>query len=224
MDLTTMRTRLRERVGNPDTTDVPDATLTLRINEALIDIMDRFNFHGAKTTNTTTVTVVGTRNYNLPTGTDVLIGVRDDTNGVKLKKIDRVEYDELAASTVVTNGKPTSYWEENGVIYLDPPPNGIYTIKLRYRKATVELAANSDTPPIPTSWHPGIVILARYKYWEVLEDGPKMALALQTFSSWVQTKTDETAEELKQDYDHAVRLPDLERFNGGPARDFDFDD
>jgi hypothetical protein len=110
------------------------------------------------------------------------------------------------------------------VIHLDPPPDDEYGLRLRLREATTALSADGDTPEIPTSWHYGIVLLARYKYWEVLQDGPKMSLSLQAFSDWVDSKTDEIAEELKHDYDQAVRLPDLEKFAGGPARDFDYQD
>lgn len=224
MDLSALRTKLRERVGNPDTTDVPDATLTLRVNEALEEILDNYNFHANKITNSSTSTVAGTRNYNLPAAADVLISVRDNTNGVKLRKMDRVKYDELDADSVVVNGKPTSYFRDGNVVYLDPPPDGVYTLRFRYRSATTALSLDADTPSIPLSWHMGIVLLGRYKYWEVLEDGPKMSLSKQTFNDWAESKTDEIAEETKHDYDNAVRLPDLERFNGGPARDFDYED
>jgi hypothetical protein len=222
MDLSTLQTRLRERIGNPDTTDVPNATLTLRINEALVDILDKFTFHAAKTTDSSIVTVDDTESYALPAGVDVLINVRDTTNGVKLRKMDRNEYDELVTSTLRTNAKPTAYFRDLTYIYLDPIPDGAYTIKLRYRKATTELSASGDTPTIPVSWHHGIVLLARVKHYEVKEDWPKALAAQSAFDSWVSTKSDEIAEEAKVNEDFKVRLPQLE--TGLSRLDFDHAD
>lgn len=223
MNLTTLQTRLRERIGNPDTTDVPDATLTLRLNEAYVDILDKYNFHAAKTTSTSTSTVASDYDYTL-SGIDILIAVRDNTTGVKLTKRDRVWWDEIAAASVRAEGKPTDYFWDGSTLYLDPIPDDVYQLLIRYRRATTELAAGGDSPVIPTSWHHGIVLLGRAKYYEAIEDGPKYALALQSFNIWVKDKADEIAEELKADYDQAVRLPDLERFAGGPRQDFDHAD
>lgn len=220
MDLLAMRTRLRERVGNPDTTDIPDATLDLRINEALVDIMDEYNFHAAKTIDESIDTVADQRDYDLPEGIDVIIGVRDNTNGRKLRKMDRGQYDELVAAADAESAQPTRFFRDATKIYLDPPPDDIYNLRLRYRQATVELADDTDEPVIPTSWHIGIVLLARYKYWEVLQDVAKMMVADQAWQKWVSNKSDEIAEELKADNDAAIRVPSLENF---ASRGLDFD-
>src|SRR3990167_10435163 len=105
MDLSTLRTRVRERIGNPDTTDVTNATLNLRINEALVDILDNYNFNSTKVTGTTLVTVTGDYDYTLPTAVDVLITVRDNTNGVKLTKRDRAWFDSLDAAADWVNAR-----------------------------------------------------------------------------------------------------------------------
>jgi len=224
MDLSTIRTRLRERIGNPDTTDVPNATLTLRINEALIDIQDIYNFNATKITGVTLVTAASDYDYTLPAAIDVLIGVRDNTNGVKLVKRDRVWWDSLSAATSWVNAKPTNYFRDGGTLYIYPPPDGVYTLRVRYRNATTELSADGDTPIIPLSWHPGVVLLARCKHWESIEDWPKYQVARQGWNDWASTKTDEVAEELKADYDQGVKLPDLAKFASRGQYDFDHED
>ena len=224
MDLSTLRTRVRERIGNPDTTDVTNATLNLRINEALVDILDNYNFNSTKVTGTTLVTVTGDYDYTLPTAVDVLITVRDNTNGVKLTKRDRAWFDSLDAAADWVNARPTNYFRDGGTLYIYPPPDGAYTLRIRYRNATTELAADDDTPGIPLSWHPGIVLLARVKHWDVIGDGPKFQRDSQIYSKWVKNKTDEVAEEQKADYEQAVRIPGLASFAGGAALDFDHED
>lgn len=224
MNLTTLQTRLRERLGNPDTTDVPDATLTLRLNEALTDIQDNYNFNATKTTDTSLTTVASQQNYTIPTTIDIITSVRDNTNGVKLTKRDRIWWDERAATANLVDAKPTDYFRDGATLYLYPPPDDVYTLRVRGRITTTELSAGGDTPVIPSSWHHGIVLLARAKHWDAIGDGAKYSRDLQVWKNWVMNKADEVAEEIKADYDQAVQLPDLARFGGTSRLDFDHED
>ena len=85
MDLTTMRTRLRARIGNPDVVDVPDDDLTRIINSAYGDIADRFRFHKVRKI-CTFPTVSNTQDYGLPADLLEIMKVRDQTNGRQLRK------------------------------------------------------------------------------------------------------------------------------------------
>lgn len=219
MNLSTMRTRLRERIGNPDTTDVPDATLTNRLNEAYRFIWDRYRFHANRTTNSSIATVAGTASYALPAGCDSIMSVKDTTNKVKLKKIGKDTYD---AKGTITNGKPTEYFRENNNIILWTTPDGIYTIRVRYKTAMTDLSADGDEPSIPTSWHDGIVALARFMHWDTVGDVPKAQYAFRMWKEWVSDKSNEIDEELFQDYDESVSVPTLEQ--AIDRLDFDYSD
>lgn len=216
MNLTTMLSRLRERVGNPDTTDVPDATLTARINEAYSFIWDRYRFHANRTTDSSIVTVAGTASYALPADCDIIMSVRDVTNTTKLKKIGKDKYD---AKGVISNGKPTEYFRENNNLILWTTPDGAYTIRVRYKQAMTELSAGADIPSVPTAWHDGIVALARFMYWDTKGDVPKAQYAFRMWKEWVSDKSNEIDEELFQDYDEGVSVPTLEQ----PLDRLDFD-
>lgn len=217
MNLTTLQTRLRERIGNPTTTDVPDATLTVRLNEAYQDILDRFRFRKNRKTDTSITTVASTGAYNLPNDVSIVLSVKDETNDVKLVKRDRDWVDAWDDDTAT--GKPLSYFIDASQINLFPVPDDAYSIKVRYIYDVTDLSAGGDTPVLPTSWHHGIVLLARYKYWEVVDDAARMQTALAAWQSWISTKTVEFDEEKLQDYDQAIVVPTLQQ----PTSRLDFD-
>lgn len=216
MDLVTLRTRLRARVGNPDVADVPDATLTEHINSAYRDIANRFRFHAARKI-CTFPTVTGTKDYGLPADCDVIFNIRDLTNGVKLTKADYSD-DAMQESTANdVRAKPLTYIRMRNFIRLEETPNGVYTIRIFYKAGIVDLVANGDTPILPVAWHEGILKLARHYFYDSKPDIPKAQYALSVYNSWLSTKPVEVDEE-KRDLDKGVRLPTLQR-----ARERDFD-
>lgn len=208
MDLTTMRTRLRARIGNPDTTDVPDATLTRIINSAYTDIADRFRFHSARKL-CTFPTVADTQDYGLPTDLIEIMKVRDQTNGWQLSKADYLDEaaKEERSDSVITE-RPRFYIRYRNFIRLEPTPDGVYTIELFYRAGITELSADGDTPILPSAWHEGIIKLARHYFYDEVGDIPKAQYALSIYNSWLSTKPNEVDEE-KKDLDKGVRIPTL---------------
>lgn len=217
MDLQTFQTRLRERVGNPSTIDVLDSTLTLRINEAYEDIWDRYRFHAARGTSSAITTVAGTNSYTMPTTADVLMEVRDATNGVKLKKMGRDDWYSLNQGT--STGRPTRYYREGTTLYLDPNPDGAYAFLLLFKKPYTALSGATDSPAIPSSWHQGILLLARYKFWETTGNWAQAQAAMSVYEAWLADKTDEIDEEIFADSSFNAQPEGL----GVPLNRLDFD-
>lgn len=209
MDLTTMRTRLRARIGNPDTTDVPDADLTRILNSAYSDIADRFRFHKVRKL-CTFPTVGSTTDYGLPTDLLEIIKLRDQTNGRQIRKAD---YTDEATDTLrlddTFEGQPTHYIRFRNFVRLKPTPDSAYTIEMFYKAGITSLAADADEPILPAPWHEGILKLARHYFYDERGDIPKAQYALAIYNSWLSTKPNEVDEE-KKDLDKGVRIPSLE--------------
>lgn len=209
MDLATMRTRLRARIGNPDIVDVPDADLTRILNSAYGDIADRFRFHKVRKI-CTFPTVANTQDYGLPSDLLEIIKVRDQTNGRQLRKADYMDEagkDERLDS--ILTQQPTHYLRYRNFIRLEPTPDGAYTVELFYKAGVVDLSDDADEPILPAPWHEGILKLARHYFYDEKGDVPKSQYALSIYNSWLSTKPVEVDEE-KKDLDKGVRIPSLE--------------
>lgn len=217
MNFLTMQTRLRERIGNPTTQDVSAATLAVRLNEAYEIIWDRYRFHANRARNVSVVTVAGTDTYTLPVTGDVVRSVRDTTNRIRLKKLMQREWESRDHSS--GTGKPVSYYIEDGILGIDPKPDGAYSLDIEQRKIYVALASDNDVPTIPASWHLGIVILARYQHWEVTGNWQMTQAALAIWNNWVESKSDEVAEEIFADSSFNFQPEGLEN----STRRLDFD-
>lgn len=213
MNLTMMRTRLRKRVGNPDTTDVPDADLNEHINQAYRDIADRFRFHQVRKL-CTFDTSSGNKDYALPSALTAIINVRDRTTGAKLEKTDYFDDATQESADDDVDGIPTKYIRLRNFIRLEPTPDGVYTIELFYKAGITELTADTESPILPDAWHEGIIKLARHYYYDVKPDVAKAQYALSIYQSWLSTKPVEVDEE-KKDLDKGVRIPTLARSRRG---------
>lgn len=220
MDLVAMRTKLRKRIGNPDTGDVPDADLDEHINQAYRDITDRFRFHAArKICNFPTVS--GTKDYGLPTDVGVVLNIRDETTGQKIVKIDHSDDAGQESEDSDITGRPQGYIRLRNFLRFEPTPDGVYNIRVFYKAAIVDLVDDADVPVIPEAWHEGIMKLARHYYYDNKPDVPKAQYALAIYQSWLSTKPVEVDEE-KRDLDKGVRLPTLEvRGRGRYSSDVD---
>ena len=214
MELSDMRDKLRKRIGNPDTTDVPDDDLTELINLAYRDIAGRYRFHTVRKLCQFS-TVSGTARYGLPADCEAVFRVRDVTNGTKLQKRgDRFAATQEASDDEIT-GKPTDYVRQRDWILLDPTPDDVYVMELYYKAGITDLSLDTDEPIIPEAWTEGILKLARHKFYDNAGDIPKATYALANYNSWLSTKPIELDEE-KRDIDHGVEIPTLK--NASRAR------
>ena len=212
MNLLQMRTKLRKRVGNPDTTDAPEVDLTENINSAYRDISSRFRFHKVRKLCVFS-TIIGTRRYGLPTDCEALLRVRNNTQGTKITKEDDSYTARQESDINEVQGTPLTYARQLDWILLDPTPDAVETIELYYKSGITDLSSDGSIPLLPIAWHEGIIKLARHYFYDEKGDATKAQYALTTYQSWLDTKTVEFDEE-KLDYDKGARVVSLER----PAR------
>lgn len=213
MILSVMRTRLRKRIGNPDTNDVPDVDLNDHINQAYRDIADRFRFHKVRKM-CSFPTVSGSKDYALPSALSVIMSVRDKTTGAKIKKGDTFDDATQESEDHDITGIPISYVRFRNFIRFEPTPNGVYNVEIFYKADVVDLVADDDAPILPETWHEGILKLARHYYYDAKPDVAKAQYALAIYQSWVSTKPVEVDQE-KRDLDKGVRVPTLARVRRG---------
>lgn len=211
MQLSVMRTRLRKRIGNPDSTDVTDSTLDQHINDAYRDIATKYHHHRARKL-CEFPTVTSQSSYGLPTTVGAVLKVIDTTNDKKLKKLGPRRYAEMDFASP-DDGKPVWYIRLRQFVTLmtddGGAPDGIYTIRIHYTDTITDLAEATDTPVIPIPWHVGIILLARWYYHDEQGDNPKAAYALNAWRSWLSDRSTEIEEELMADMDSGVEVPTL---------------
>lgn len=204
MRLSEMRTILRSRIGNPTIVDVPDSVLDQELNAAYQDIVDRYRFHKARK-RCQFDTVIGQARYDLPSDVLSVFRVKDMTNNVKLTKWG----DRQLSVADVTEAKPTRYVRYRDYIELWPTPDGVYTIEVYYKYAHGKMTADDDQPGLPSVWHEGIMVKAKYNYYmNIANDQPKAVMAYEGWKLWVQDKPTEIDEE-SVDIDSGVEVVPL---------------
>ncbi|CAB4165026.1 hypothetical protein UFOVP1537_46 [uncultured Caudovirales phage] len=217
MNLGTIRTSVRKRVGNPTVGDVPDATLDDVINRSYRQICDRFRFYTTRKL-CAFDTVLDQQKYNLPTSSLVVLAVSDTTNkNTLIARDESWANDNIIDAT--THGKPTSYVHIKDWMQLYPIPDDTYSIKVYYRYSVADLAVDADEPLIPLEWHEGICLLARAVYYDDNQDIPKAQYTFTAYSAWLSTKPNEMDEEMKISDEQGVRVPT--KASSGRRLDFD---
>lgn len=214
--LSSLRTDLRSRIGNPTTDDVTNATLTSIINRAYHQLCDRFKYWNTRRLSTIT-TVNGTQSYTLPSGYIHIISVWDDTNHVELKPRDEEWVARWQLNPVA--GKPTDYLHRFDSLLLFSTPDGAYSIKIYNKYTVADLAADNDTPVLQVDWHDGIVYLARAVYFDDIQDFPKRDSVMSSYDLWLRTKPSELSDEIAARNDDGVEVPTLQ--SAKPKADFD---
>jgi len=111
---------------------------------------------------TTWVTEDGTANYSMASNALFPVTLRDTTNDQPLYQRSIQWYDR---NKDPSTGKPVRYAIYGGEYYLDPTPNGIYTIQERFRKkvSLPALAEDVDVPVVGAEWHELIELGASYR-------------------------------------------------------------
>lgn len=213
MNHTALLASLRSKIGNPTTADVPDGTLTGYLNEAYRHITMRYRHKVVRATNQFN-TVAGTATYTLAGQYLIVLQVWDRTHNVKLVKIDpeaRTQLD-LSVSNPTQRGWPQYYETKQNGIVLYPTPDDAYAIEAEYKANPADLSAGGDTPVINDLWHPGIVMLARWYYWDAKIDAPKATYAYNTWKLWLSDIMADVDEENVDREQFSVRVPGLSDF------------
>lgn len=215
MNLPAIVTRLRRRVGNPTTAEVPDAELHENINDAYRDVATKFRHHKSRKT-VSIATIVGTQQYALQTDVGAVLRVWDDTNKKRLKRRGARWFAELGTQE---NGKPTDYVRRGSNLELLPPADGVYTVQVYYSH-TITTLTGTASPDIPETWHIGVLHLSEWYYWIDRGDAEKADSAYKVWQLWVRDKPVEIDEETV-DMEQGVVVPTLSEDN---VVRYDFDE
>lgn len=208
MNIIDLRSRMRTGIGNPTTTAISDATLDIWINAAYKDIVEKNKFHKAKKL-CRFDTIAGQDKYSLPTDCAAIIKVRDRTNEKRILKQDLDATFEI--TEVDREDAPVRYTHIRDWIQFSPTPDSVYNVEVYYRVSAVATLSDSNTSPIiPESWHEGIVMLARHKYFDDKGDLGRAIYTLNLFKDWLRDKPSEIVDESRDD-EFGVRIPSLER-------------
>lgn len=217
MNLATLATALRKKIGSPSTTDVPDSpNIYGHINNAYNEIFNKYKFKRRRGKAKFT-TSAGIGKYIVSDLTDVIYTVWDRTNGRSLEKVGKTILSQRDyASTPpasVQDGIPTQWDHAETYLHLLPVPNGAFVIEFVYRVIFSALATTDAVPVIPLSWHRGIVILAAHMYYDDEGGDPQKATYHKNaFKDWVADQPVEEHEETES-IDSGVQIPTL----GGPS-------
>ncbi len=216
MNLAAFRTDLRPRIGNPTVAEVPNSELDSRINEAVVDITEKYGFLKARQI-VTFPTVADEALYALPSDCVVVMKLTHPLENLKLNKRDETW---AADNETLTTGKPLDYIRQRDWIKLFPTPDDVYTLKMQYKAKAATLALDADEPVFPSTWDQGVLYLARAKHWDVRGDLQKAIVAMQVWKDWVADKPSEIAEEMFADDTEGVRvlIPHPSRTNRARAR------
>lgn len=182
LDLTTMRTAVRTRLGNPSTDGFfSDAQLTDLVNEALQVISAEADWPWQEAT-TTFSTAAGTNTYTPPT--DWI-----QTRALVIDGYDAMEYRTLAEIReylTTSQDVPTAYTVSGETLLLRPTPDGVYTVRHDYVKSEPALANDTDAPLMPNQWRYSIVAFACHLAHMRQGDTGRAAGALAEYASWKQ--------------------------------------
>lgn len=150
-------TEVRNHTGT-DVTDLSDTDVTLLLNRAYWELIDRFKFR-EKEALATIVTVGGTNLYNVPSPFEAiqLFAIEDPITFKHDPLIRMTEYDFEQNFTNNPSksdfDKPIKYFRRGNQVYLWRTPDKAYTITVYYWTTLADLDPSSNnTVPIPQVW------------------------------------------------------------------------
>jgi hypothetical protein len=143
MDLATAQTELRDRGFDY----LSDGRLTVILNSAKNALEDEYPWPWLETTTT------GTAPLTISDLKQVLYVV-DTTNSAELAGTEARSIIAQRDATISTAGTPDSWWLDGTTTLKVYPTSTTVSLSVRYIKASPELSATTDTPLIPTRYHP----------------------------------------------------------------------
>ena len=186
LDLSTMRTAVRTRLGSPATDGFfSDAQLNDLINEGLQAYATEHDWPWLEATETLT-TSAGSAALS-PSGTWTR------TKGLIIDGYDALEMvslAELRGVPTTIRGVPRVYCIEQEAILLRPVPNAAYSVTHDYYKVEPELVGDANQPLLPSQFRYAIIEYATYlAHLRAGQPGPAQA-ALSAYSQWIQRMRD----------------------------------
>lgn len=138
---------------------------------------------------TTFSTVASTRSYDIVTPNPDLwfiLIMRDATNQRRVRRASWKTFDE----STITTGQPTRYARFGTSVELDPTPDAVYSILMRYRRRPIDLVSGSNMDGLGTEWEEPIVTLASVKGFEALKLSEDAASQRTLLVSMLQSRQD----------------------------------
>jgi hypothetical protein len=118
-------------------------------------------------------TVIGQATYDLtqiaPT-LWIILDLRDNTNSRRIRRVHYTEIDKVVA----TSGQPVRYYRYAQTITLDPVPDLVYQLQLRWRNRPSDFITGSNLL-LGTEWEEPIVAMATIRGFEALDQRQKAA-------------------------------------------------
>ena len=209
MGFDAIQTEVIARLGNRQ--DIA-ARSSVWINDAYFEILmnPRFTFFELDAVQQA-ATVIGQRTYSLPPDLWFILSLRDNTNNIKLQRTHTMVLDKIAPVA----GLSVRYARFGLAVELDPTPNSVVTLQLRYRKRVAELTAGS-TLVIPREWDEPVTVLSVVKGFEALDNKEKAAFQRQLFDKMLENRQDvptledmdaETTIGINEGFSVGARLP-----------------
>lgn len=202
-----IRAETLEHLGiDADDLDATGTTnLDLLINRSWWDILDRFDFKEKEKT-ITFQTVAGTRNYSLQTiiGSQIFEAIQNisilspaDSQHIPLNFISQQWYEQIYNEQTSLQAMPTDYFHDNGYIYLNATPDGIYTITMWYLYILNDLTAGN--PAIPQQWDELIMLGAVARGFDRARDYSSASAIRQTLEiGFARRKSTDAKEDAQQ--------------------------
>lgn len=139
-------------------------------------------------------TVIGQATYTI--GTDILVNqtnfwfildLTDTTNAFHLARSHFQVLDRVSS----TNGQPVRYYRFGMGVVLDPTPDNIYTIQMRYRQRPADPSTTAPTfSGLGTEWEEPLIVLSTIKGFEALDQRQKAQEQRQIFEAVLPTRLD----------------------------------
>lgn len=180
-----IKTEVKSRLGNR--TNI-DSRLNVWINDAYFELLlnPRFNFFELdKAAQASTAALI--RSYDLPTDLWYILDIRDDTNNRKLRRRHWETFDRRSHN----EGQPNLYARFGLSVELDPTPDAVYTLIIRYKFRPVDLVSGGS-PAIGREWDEVITVLSVIKGFEALEEQEKAGLQRQILEQLLAVREDVT--------------------------------
>ncbi len=155
------------------------------LNRAYLDVGYRFNFEEMHAEETFP-TLSGTDRYTIAATIHSIMDLRDQTNNRIMKRVDIRAYDRTTRSS----GKPFRYTRWNDCLILDPKPDAVITMLVRYVRVLIELSADADVIILSRDWDYAIMLRAAEMIARTQTDLAGLAETLATrYHEYIQSRT-----------------------------------
>lgn len=214
--LSTLRSRLRQRIGNPSTTALPNASADSYVNLGYHHTLDTF-LHTVMRQEYQFSTVAGTATYTIPRAYRSLIRLWNQTEGKRVYKVTDVYAYQLRAGTNdTTRGRPIRYFKKGAEVRLFPTPDAVYVMQAYCKMKLSDLVNDTDEIEID-DWDDIILARAAYGYYLDIGDEPKAKWQLAVWKEATNNKPSQLEEETV-DLETPANAWDLYPNRGAPRR------